>query len=112
MSDPWQWWTRKHDNAAVFVLLFTGQNQADVARIPRVKIEADMFAGIRFSYPPHDIPQFASSGDYIVWESGHALVWNRASFLNAHTEGRPKGRQLGSKDAGGIPPSPPHKESI
>jgi len=101
MEESWKWYTRKHNNAPVFALLFNGQNHADVARIPGVTIDADMFAGIRFSQPPHNIPQFASSGDYIAWEDGHASVWNRTSFLFAHTLGKPKGRRLGSKDAGG-----------
>ena len=100
MTDPWQLYTRKHDNAAVFAMLFNGQNAEAVARIPNVKIEEDMFAGIRFSTPPDNIPQFASSGDYITWTQGYTSVWNRTSFLHAHKEGKPEGRKLGAKDAG------------
>jgi hypothetical protein len=70
MAAPWQWYTRWHDNAAAFAMLFNGQNTEAVARIPQVKFEADMFAGIRFYTPPDNIPQFASSGDYITWTQG------------------------------------------
>jgi hypothetical protein len=103
MTDPWQWWTRKHDNSPVFAMLFDGQNHAAVARIPRISVEPDMFAEVRFRIPPDNMPHYATTGDYITWSEGHVSVWNRSSFLNAHTLGRPKGRKLGSKDAGSPP---------
>jgi hypothetical protein len=100
MDDAWKWYTRKSDNSAVFAMLFNGQNHADLARVPGIKIEVDMFAEVRFAVPPDFVPQFASKGDFIAWESGHLFAWNRPSFTSAHVEGKPQGRRLGSKDAG------------
>ena len=86
MEDSWKWYTRKSDNAPVFAMLYNGQNHADLAWVPGIKIEADMFAEVRFAVPPDFVPQFASKGDFIVWESGHLFAWNRPSFMNAHVE--------------------------
>ena len=103
MSDPWKWHTRISDNSPVFAMLFDGQNHAAIARVPDIKIETDMFAEVRFRMNDGEMPQFASTGDYIVWENGTACVWNRASFTRAHREGKPTGRKLGPKDSG-LPP--------
>ena len=99
MEESWSWWTRRHDNAAVFALLFNGQNHDQLSRIPDAQIESDMFAEVRIACPPNP-PQFAAIGDFITWESGCVIVWNKGSFINAHTIGKPSGRKLGSKDAG------------
>lgn len=100
MTDPWKWFTRIHDNSPVVAMLYDGQNHNAIARVPSIKIEPDMFAGVRFRINDTEPPQFASVGDYVVWEGGTAVVWNMAAFTRAHREGKPSGGKLGSKDAG------------